>query len=404
MLALISVLLLALFASWLTGWLLLRFERLHAGLSHDHAASGPQKFHSLPTPRIGGVAIGMGLLAGLGWAQASGQIGGGFVAAVLISLLPAFASGLLEDLTKKLGPDLRLWASFLSALFAIAFFDAVVGRSDLPGVDNLLAWYPIALIFTVVAVGGVAHAVNIVDGYNGLAGVVTVMMLAALGAVSWQVGDTELVMLCGALAGGTLGFLYWNFPRGRIFAGDGGAYLWGVATALVAVLLAHRHAEVSPWFPAVVLLYPVFETAFSIYRRKLKHAAPADQPDARHLHQLIYRRLLASRGARSASPESQALRNAATSPFLWALAALAIAPATLFWRDTGALIALAATFCLVYVWLYRAIVRMTVPRLLRRVGRRASRWALEAGAGQAAEHQDPEGRPVLVRHGERHAE
>ena len=94
------------------------------------------------------------------------------------------------------------------------------------------------------------------------------------------------MMIC--LAGATAGFLVWNYPRGLIFAGDGGAYLWGVVIAMASVLLVQRHALVSPWFPMLLLIYPVWETLFSIYRklgarpvaRRGRRAAlpPADLP------------------------------------------------------------------------------------------------------------------------------
>ena len=248
-------------------------------------------------------------------------------------------------------------------------FDAVVDRCGIPGVDVLLAWYPLALVFTMVGIGGVAHAVNIIDGYNGLASTVTCMMLAALGSVAWQVGDTAVALTCAALAGSTLGFLPWNFPAGRMFAGDGGAYVWGVSVALISVLLIARNPAVSPWFPMAVLVYPVFETLFTIYRRKLKQAAAAGLPDARHLHQLIYRRLL-FRGARfnGECADLRTLRNASTSPFLWLLASCSIVPASLFWNQTPALIGITATFCVLYVWVYRAFATFQVPGWLWRLG------------------------------------
>jgi UDP-N-acetylmuramyl pentapeptide phosphotransferase/UDP-N-acetylglucosamine-1-phosphate transferase len=360
-------------------WLLLRFEGLHAHLSHDCAASGPQKFHVRPTPRIGGAPIACGLAAGLGLAVWRETVDLHFALAFALSVLPAYASGLIEDVTKKLGPDIRLWASFLSALVAVYFFDAVVARSGIPGIDDILLWFPLALVFTVIAVGGVAHALNIVDGYNGLAGGTTMLMLLALGYVSWRVGDTELGVVCLALLGGTLGFFFWNFPSGRIFAGDGGAYLWGVSIALISVLLIHRHPEVSPWFPLAVLIYPVFETLFTVYRRKVKQATEAGLPDAKHLHQLVYRRLIRPRiDGKGLDPTR---RNAATSPFLWALASLSILPAALFWRDTSALVALVIAFGVAYVWLYRSIVRFHVTPDLGRLGRIAAHWARARDTG-----------------------
>ena len=355
-----------------TGWLLLRFEHVHARLSYDHSASGPQKFHARPTPRIGGVPVAVGASAGLVMLIFTGSLDRDLIFAFGIAVLPAFASGLFEDLSKKLGADMRLWASFLSALLAVLVFDAVVDRSGIPAVDALLTWYPLALVVTVIGVGGVAHAMNLIDGYNGLAGVVATMMYAALAFVCWQVEDFALLAVCLALAGSTLGFLYWNFPGGRIFAGDGGAYLWGVSVAIVSVLLVHRHPQVSPWFPLVVVLYPVVETLFSVYRRKFKQAAAAGLPDAKHLHQLIYRRVLSPPLHAVADAATRTRRNSATSPFLWALAALILVPSVFFWRDSAALMGLATGFCLIYVWLYRSIVRFSTPRMLRRLGRRAA--------------------------------
>jgi UDP-GlcNAc:undecaprenyl-phosphate/decaprenyl-phosphate GlcNAc-1-phosphate transferase len=363
--------------SLVVGWLLVRFEGLHAHLSHDHAASGPQKFHSRPTPRIGGIPIGAGFASALAVGVAGGALESELVFAFGLAVLPAYLSGLVEDVTKKIGPDIRLWASFLSALIAIYFFDAVVDRSGIAPVDALLAWYPIALVFTVVGIGGVAHAVNIIDGYNGLASMVTLLMLGALGSVSWLVGDLPLAALCVALGAGTLGFFRWNFPWGRIFAGDGGAYLWGVSIAIISVLLITRNPQVSPWFPLAVAIYPVFETLFSVYRRKFKHAAAAGLPDAKHLHQLVYRRLL-FRGAeyRVACPDLKTLRNASASPFLWLLASSSIVPALLFWNQGPALAGITGVFCLLYVWHYRAITTHQTPRWLHRLAAAVSRTAL----------------------------
>ena len=383
MLPALLVLLASAAASLAIGWLLVRFERLHARISLDVATSGPQKFHAQPTPRIGGVPVMGGLLAGFAVAWSLGLVPGAWLAAFLLSVLPAYASGLVEDVTKRIGPDIRLWASFLSALAFVWLFESTVSRAGFAAADAVLSWYPLALIVTVVGIGGVAHAVNIIDGYNGLAAMVTLLMLAALGFVSWQVGDTALLVACAALAGGTLGFARWNFPWGRIFAGDGGAYLWGVSVAMICVMLVHRNPAVSPWFPLAVVIYPVFETLFTIYRRKFKHSSAAGLPDAKHLHQLVYRRVL-NPAMRGRGARLQTLRNASTAPFLWSLAACAILPAALFWRQTPALIAITAGFCVVYVWLYRSIATFAVPIWLWRWAGRAGRWARRHDASETA--------------------
>jgi UDP-N-acetylmuramyl pentapeptide phosphotransferase/UDP-N-acetylglucosamine-1-phosphate transferase len=366
---------LALCAALAMGWLIMRYDHLHGWATHDGVDAGPQKFHTHPTPRIGGVTVAAGLcaaillLVGMEGVALYGDAG-----LFLLACLPAFLSGLVEDLTKRIGPDIRLWSSFLSALLAMLLFDVVIDNISIPLLNGVLHWYPAAVLFSVVAVGGIAHAVNIIDGYNGLAGMVSVLIFAAIAWVAWAVGDQTLCLLAISLAGGTLGFLFWNWPRARMFAGDGGAYLWGVSIGIMSVLLVGRNEAVSPWFALLVVCYPVTETVFTIYRRKFLQNTASGLPDARHLHQLIYRRVL---GAASL-PKGDARRgtmNSATSPLLWSLSLVAIIPAVLFWNKTEWLMMFTAIFILTYLWLYHSIVTFNVPLWLRRLGRAVAQRA-----------------------------
>jgi UDP-N-acetylmuramyl pentapeptide phosphotransferase/UDP-N-acetylglucosamine-1-phosphate transferase len=286
----------------------------------------------------------------------------------LLALLPAFLSGFVEDLTKKIGPDIRLWASFLSALLAVLLFDVAIDNISIPWVNDVLHWYPVAVLFSTVAVGGIAHAVNIIDGNNGLAGMVSVLILLAIAGVAWLVGDTTLCLLAITVVGATLGFLFWNWPRARMFAGDGGAYLWGVSIGILCVLLVGRNAAVSPWFAFLVVCYPVTETVFTIYRRKVVQKTASGLPDARHLHQLIYRRVLGAASLPKNDARCEKL-NSATAPFLWCLSLVAIVPAVLFWNKTEWLMVFTMVFILIYLWLYHSIVRFQLPLWLRRLGK-----------------------------------
>jgi UDP-N-acetylmuramyl pentapeptide phosphotransferase/UDP-N-acetylglucosamine-1-phosphate transferase len=173
-------------------------------------------------------------------------------------------------------------------------------------------WFGITL--AVVAISGLPHAFNLIDGYNGLAGIVALVCCFALAYVALQVGDRQLAAMVLVLAGSTAGFLVWNYPRGLIFAGDGGAYLWGVVIAIASILLVMRHAEVSPWFPVLLLIYPVWETMFSIYRKTARGQSPG-VADALHFHQLIYRRIV--RGVfHDDEARRMLMRNNRTSPYL----------------------------------------------------------------------------------------
>jgi UDP-N-acetylmuramyl pentapeptide phosphotransferase/UDP-N-acetylglucosamine-1-phosphate transferase len=191
-----------------------------------------------------------------------------------------------------------------------------------------------------------------------------VIMLAALAYVAFQAGDLVVGELALAGLGAVLGFFLWNFPLGLIFLGDGGAYFLGFLVAELSILLLVRNPSVSPLFPLLVCIYPVFETLFSVYRRRYVRALPASMPDGIHLHSLIYRRLLRwAVGDRSAKALTR--RNSMTSPFLWALCMMPVVPAVLFYEHTVVLALLLGLFALTYMLLYRRIVRFRAPRWLR---------------------------------------
>ncbi len=338
----------------------------------DHDTAGPQKFHARPVPRVGGVGIVGGLAAGVVLLVWVSRPTGVLAALLLACAVPAFAAGLLEDLTKRVSPAKRLLATAVSAGLAFWLLGAQITRSDIPGLDTLISFGVGSLLVTVFAVAGIANSINIIDGFNGLASMCTVIMLGALAYVAFQVGDTVIGTLALAGIGAVLGFFIWNFPAGLIFLGDGGAYFLGFYVAEVAILLLVRNPSVSPLFPLLVCIYPVFETLFSVYRRRFLKAVPPSMPDGIHLHSLIYRRLLRwAVGDRSA--KSLTRRNSMTSPFLWLLCMASVVPALLFWHESILIAVFLAVFAISYVVLYWRIVRFRSPRWMRAMATRPDR-------------------------------
>ena len=129
--------------------------------------------------------------------------------------MPAFVAGLAEDLTKTMSPRRRLFATALSASLAIWLLDAVIRRTDIPGVDTLIAMVPFAVALTIFAVTGVANSVNIIDGFNGLASMCVLLMLLALAYVAGQAGDHVMQTIAFAGVGAVMWFFVWNFPVAR---------------------------------------------------------------------------------------------------------------------------------------------------------------------------------------------
>ena len=358
------VLLMAFLASFLVTLGVIRWHRFHGHLAADDEFSGVQKFHRHSVARIGGVGVALGLTAAALVLWLDGRGIAREFALLLAAGVPAFAGGLAEDVTKRVGVGARLVLTMGAAALGFWLLGAALTRVDVPLVDDLLRYGPVALLFTAVAVGGVANAINIIDGFNGLAGMVGVMILSALGYVAYVLGDHLLWNVCIASVGAILGFFVWNYPRGLIFLGDGGAYLVGFLIGEVSVLLVGRHPEVSAWFPMLLVVYPVFETVFSIYRKKFVRGISPGVPDGLHLHMLVFRRIVRWAGGREV--EALVRRNSATSPYLWLLCSASVIPAVLFWRHTYVLMGFTLGFAALYVWLYRRIVRFRTPGVLRR--------------------------------------
>lgn len=356
---LIFAVLTALSGVWLTYLTIASARRFEVG---DDEGVGVQKFHSHWVPRLGGVPIFVALSASLlavAWASETEVHAS---VAFIVCVLPAFGIGLIEDLTRRAGVLVRLVFTMASAALGWWLLDAKLVRLDLPYVDTLLATYVLAaFVLTLVAAAGIAHAVNIIDGYNGLSGFLVTVVFLSLSCVAYQVNDVFVCRTALLAAASTFGFLCWNFPHGKIFMGDAGAYLLGFSIALLSILLVARHPEVSPWFPMLLVMHPVWETLFSMYRRAQGGLSEMGRPDALHLHSLIYRRLVKRYGS-SRRFEYRVRRNAVTSVYLWVAAILCAVPAILFWRETYVLVLFCGLFALSYVTLYQKLVRFKVPK------------------------------------------
>lgn len=165
-----------------------------------------------------------------------------------------------------------------AALVAVYLLNAKIVRIDIHLIDMALAIPLISIAITTVAVAGLANSINIIDGFNGLASMVAMMMFVSLAYVAFRVGDTLILTIAFAMIGAILGFFIWNFPAGHIFLGDGGAYMIGFVLAECSILLVLRNGSVSAWYPVLMVIYPIFETLFSIYRRRVLKGC---RPDTR---------------------------------------------------------------------------------------------------------------------------
>lgn len=341
--------------------------------ARNYPANMEQRFHVGDVPRLGGFAMILAFvlaLVGAWLVSLLSPLNLGLkprhMAAYLGFLVLPVLVGVYEDISQRVGVWLRLMVTVVAAMFAIMFLNVNIIHLNVAPIDALFAKAPwLGMALALIAIAGLPHAFNIIDGFNGLAGMVAVVITSALLYLALKFGDRELAAYALCTLAVTLGFLVWNYPRGLIFAGDGGAYFWGLNIAIISIMLVQRHPQVSPWFPMLLLIYPVWETLFSTYRKLVRGVAPG-VADSMHLHHVIYKRMV--RAVFDPDEAKMLLsRNNRTTPYLVALTLLTVAPALLFWHNTPVLMAFCALFVIAYVLAYVAIIKFKVPRWLKRL-------------------------------------
>ncbi len=310
-------------------FLIIHFSHKHSFFIDSHTDEKPQNFHDFSTPRAGGLGIFVAmlflLLTPLGWK-------------LLFSILLAFLSGILEDFHRSLKPKTRLLLQFVAASSAVLLTGSVVTYLGL----GLYIPYWVGVLFSIFSIVGLMNAVNIIDGFNGLASGVVLLSLFSFSIVAIKVGNYEIMTISMIVASAVLAFFLVNFPKGKIFLGDGGAYLLGFIVALTGIFLASSYNEVSPWYILAVLIYPVWEVLFSIYRKSKAGRSPME-PDAFHLHMLIFRHITKN------NPLTSAVIVMGVAPFI-------LIP-TLYPNNSGANLLTVFFFILCYTLFYRYLYK-----------------------------------------------
>jgi len=329
-------------------WVIVNLS-MNRGLFYNEAdLEGIQKFHVDPVSRIGGLPIF------IAWSVAVFLSGDQFdlIFKIWLSSLPVFVVGLYEDLSARVSPLIRLLSAFLSIVIAFFWLDIGISSLGFEWVDYVLTDYVIiSLLFTLLIVGGAVNSLNIIDGFNGLLGGYSILAFLAIAYVAYTLDDDLILQLSLISTISVFGFFIFNFPFGKIFMGDGGAYFLGFILAIVSLMLVDRHEELSNWFVLLIFIYPMYELLYSVYRRKIIHKTDATQPDANHLHSLVYRKLISCNRFK----HNKVICNSMTAPVMWLLSLIGIVPAIIWFDNQAALIIAVFTFMLIYTIMYRYI-------------------------------------------------
>jgi UDP-GlcNAc:undecaprenyl-phosphate GlcNAc-1-phosphate transferase len=263
-----------------------------------------RRIHKVPIPRLGGVAIYIGvmltmaaLIAMTGRFPKDARGGEGGLAGIAIGGTLIFVLGLLDDL-ESLSAKIKLLVQILAACAAYSL-GVRIRAVPIPWSMNIdfsflhlhgtlldLKW--MSLPVTVFWLVGIANAVNLIDGMDGLAAGVSAISALTIWSVSLagSLDRPYSALLAAVLAGALLGFLRWNFNPARIFLGDSGAYLVGFILGAISIMGVIKGATANTIIVPCVLLilfFPILDTSWAILRRVARGRSPFE-PDAGHIH------------------------------------------------------------------------------------------------------------------------
>ena len=256
-------------------------------LAKDLHIEDEQAIHQRPTPRYGGLGIAGAMALGILLTEGESQILFGLF---MLSALPIFLAGLAEDAGLRVSPKKRLLIAAISGALALWLLKTWVMRVDIPFLDPLFAFTPLAILFTVFATSGFCHAFNLVDGLNGLSAGTGIVIAVGLTCLATRTEAYALLPMLYFLIFALIGFLLINYPHGRIFMGDSGAYSLGHLLAWSTIWICGQAENMTAWAVLLVLAWPVADTTLAIYRRRVLGRAH-DEPDRLHYHQLVMRTL-----------------------------------------------------------------------------------------------------------------
>jgi UDP-GlcNAc:undecaprenyl-phosphate/decaprenyl-phosphate GlcNAc-1-phosphate transferase len=240
-------------------------------------APGPRKVHSVPVPRVGGLAMGIGLLVPTLVTVELTRAALGLLAGILVLLL----FGLWDD-RKNLGYRTKLAGQVIAVGLCMFIGGIRIGALYFRGVEI----FPdtVSTLLTFAFLVGVTNAVNLADGLDGLAGGLVLLCLCAIALFAASAGNTLVTTVALIEAGAILGFLRFNTHPARIFMGDSGSQVLGFSVGALAVLATHGESSgLSSALPLLLLGLPIVDTLTVMLTRIHAGRSPFSA-DSNHLH------------------------------------------------------------------------------------------------------------------------
>lgn len=245
-----------------------------------------QRLHQDEVPRIAGLMMYIFLTI-----VALFSIESQFLNVLLVSALPIVYISTKEDLFHNTSPRLRLIMMIISAGLLIYLLPTNLPKIDFPLISQILSIGFMKELFFIFSILVIINGNNFIDGVNGNLAFTNIIQIISVGLLAFMVGDDVIVQLSCLLLLPLIVFTLFNFPFGKIFCGDTGAYFYGFAISTSVIYLFGANAAIFSYNAVLILIYPSIELLFSFIRKKFFEKNSPFTPDTKHLHSLIFKYL-----------------------------------------------------------------------------------------------------------------
>ena len=272
--------------SFLVSILLIFISKLQGKKGVVNLRKSPQTLHKNSISRFGGISIFLSLLI-VSFYDSSENYE--FLRTALYCSSPIFILGILDDFQFEIKPFIRLLIVVPSAFLSYYFLGIEAYSVDIPYLDYLFNFKIFSILFICFAVAGMVNAFNMIDGINGLVLLYSLTICILILLFQSSSSSTQINLFFVAIFFAIFAVFILNFPFGRIFLGDGGAYFLGIMLS-IGVIKYYQINDLSPWYVFSVFIYPITDVLISIIRRIIAKVSIFN-PENKHLHHLVYKRV-----------------------------------------------------------------------------------------------------------------
>tara|TARA_B100000886_G_scaffold311163_1_gene246357 strand:+ start:568 stop:1617 length:1050 start_codon:yes stop_codon:yes gene_type:complete len=245
-----------------------------------------QSFHTEPTPRYGGILIFLSFAISLYLTREISTL----YSVVLFFVLTNVVLGTLDDIRLIFNPISKFCIFLILNISLIFFFDLKIKQFDVFFLDYLNNNIYFSVIITFISIFFVINGSNLIDGFNGLLGIHSFLIVVVLTSVTYDQLDPDILLINYAFMLSVCIFLFYNIPKAKIFLGDGGSFFIGCFISTIIIAIYNLSENISPFFFAILIYYLFFEIFFSVFRKIAQKKNPF-YPDRKHLHMLLYQYL-----------------------------------------------------------------------------------------------------------------